>query len=104
MVVSVLVVRFVRLSAVYHYFKDMTLECMCACCPSPIRMTCPARKDEADWLVELTGESGRAYRANPAEIVDLGLGKVPETAEDFHAKWRESDIAKAIDQARLPQI
>lgn len=66
-------------------------------------MVCPARKDEADWLVELTGKSGRAYRVNPAEIVDLGLGTVPETAEEFHAKWRESDMAKAIDQARLPK-
>ncbi|CAN0245089.1 unnamed protein product, partial [Scytosiphon promiscuus] len=25
-------------------------------------ITCPARKDEADWLVELTGDPGKAYR------------------------------------------
>ncbi|CAM9857500.1 unnamed protein product, partial [Sphacelaria rigidula] len=60
---------------------------------------CPPRKDEADWLVELTGEAGKAYRPNPAEMADLGLGKVPETAEDFNAKWRESEAGKAIEQA-----
>lgn len=63
-------------------------------------MTCPPRKDEADWLVELTGEAGRAYRADPLQWLDLGLGKVPESAKEFHTKWRESEISRALDQAR----
>lgn len=49
--------------------------------------------------MELTGEAGKAYRPSPAEMVDLGLGKVPETAEEFNAKWRESEGGKAIEQA-----
>ncbi|CAM9749661.1 unnamed protein product, partial [Ectocarpus fasciculatus] len=66
-------------------------------------MTCPARKDEADWLVELTGEAGTEYRTD----IEAGAGgsgglvRAPVTAEEFHARWRESEGGKAIDQARL---
>lgn len=55
-------------------------------------MTCPARKDEADWLVELTGEAGNAYRS-----ADAGC---PVTAEEFQARWRESEGGKAVREAR----
>ena len=65
------------------------------------RLSCPPRKDEADWLVELTGTAGESYRADPAERMALGLGKVPVTAEEFHAKWLESDGGKAIEKARF---
>lgn len=68
------------------------------------RLTCPPRKDEADWLVELTGEAGSAYRASPSELEDLGLAKVPVTAEEFHSKWRESAGGKAIDQASAHRL
>eukprot|EP00904_Undaria_pinnatifida_P014208 jgi/Undpi1/9918/HiC_scaffold_28.g12372.m1 len=61
-------------------------------------LSCPPRKDEADWLVELTGTAGESYRADPAERMALGLGKVPVTAEEFHAKWLESDGGKAIEK------
>ncbi|CAM9251648.1 unnamed protein product, partial [Laminaria digitata] len=61
-------------------------------------LTCPPRKDEADWLVELTGSAGEVYRADPAERMALGLGKVPVTAEEFHAKWLQSDGGKAVEK------
>ena len=64
------------------------------------RLTCPPRKDEADWLVELKGNAGEAYRANLSERMALGLAKVPVTAEKFHAKWLQSDGGKAIEKAR----
>ena len=56
------------------------------------RMTCPARKDEADWLVELTGEAGSPYRS-----IEAGP---PVTAAEFQARWRESDGGKAVHEAR----
>lgn len=72
---------------------------ICIC--SVARLTCPPRKDEADWLVELTGSAGEPYRADPAERMALGLAKVPVTAEEFHAKWLQSDWGKAIEKARF---
>ena len=55
-------------------------------------MTCPARKDEADWLVELTGEAGSPYRSIE--------GGGPVTAAEFQARWRESDGGRAVREAR----
>lgn len=63
-------------------------------------MSCPARKDEADWLVELTGDVGNDYRTDVEAAGDRGLVKAPVTAQQFHARWRESEKGKAIDQAR----
>ncbi len=68
--------------------------------PPPPRMTCPARKDEADWLVELTGDAGTAYRTDIETGGARGLVKAPVTADEFHARWRESEGGKAVDQAR----
>ncbi|CAM9790102.1 unnamed protein product, partial [Ectocarpus sp. 12 AP-2014] len=62
-------------------------------------ITCPSRKDEADWLVELTGEAGHVYRTGIE--TGGGLARAPVTAEEFHARWRASEGGKAIDQARL---
>lgn len=76
-----------------NMFADRHI-CFCAV----VRLTCPPRKDEADWLVELTGSAGEAYRADPAERMALGLGKVPVTAEEFHAKWLQSDGGKTIEK------
>ncbi|CAM9975163.1 unnamed protein product [Scytosiphon promiscuus] len=59
-------------------------------------ITCPARKDEADWLVELTGESGNAYRTDIETGGARGLVKAPVTAEEFRTRWRESEGGKAI--------
>ncbi|CBN79954.1 pleiotropic drug resistance transporter [Ectocarpus siliculosus] len=59
-------------------------------------MTCPPRKDEADWLVELTGEAGNEYRTD-IETAG-GLARAPVTSAEFHARWRESEGGKAIDQ------
>lgn len=64
------------------------------------RMTLPARKDEADWLVELTGDVGNDYRTDIEAGGGKGLVKAPVTAGEFHARWRESEIGKAVDQAR----
>lgn len=64
-------------------------------------MTCPSRKDEADWLVELTGEAGSAYRADPSDWAELGINNVPTSAQEFHAKWRQSDGGKAVDQVSV---
>lgn len=69
--------------------------------PPPPRMSCPARKDEADWLVELTGEAGNAYRTDIEAGGARGLVKAPVTADEFHARWRESEAGKAVDQARI---
>lgn len=63
------------------------------------RLTCPPRKDEADWLVEITGESGKAYHSD-VEKGGVGVAKVPVTAEEFHSRWRESEMGKALEQAR----
>lgn len=49
--------------------------------------------------MELTGEAGNAFRASPSELEDLGLAKIPVTAEEFNGKWRDSPEGKAIDQA-----
>ena len=78
-------------------FADRYLNCFC----SVARLTCPPRKDEADWLVELTGSAGEPYRADPAERMALGLAKAPVTAEEFHAAWLQSDGGKAIEKARF---
>lgn len=67
--------------------------------PSIGRMTCPARKDEADWLVELTGQAGNTYRAD-IESAGGSILRAPVTATEFHSRWRESEGGKAIDQAR----
>lgn len=64
------------------------------------RMSYPARKDEADWLVELTGDVGNDYRTDIEAGGDKGLMKAPVTAQEFHARWRESEAGKAIDQVR----
>eukprot|EP00752_Nemacystus_decipiens_P004290 g3919.t1 len=61
-------------------------------------MSCPARKDEADWLVELTGDVGNDYRTDIEAGGGKGLIKAPVTAQEFHARWRESEKGKAIDQ------
>ncbi|CAM9133895.1 unnamed protein product [Choristocarpus tenellus] len=53
-------------------------------------------KDEADWLVELTGEIGRAYRMDPAELMDRGLGPPPETPQEFSAKWQETSTYNTL--------
>lgn len=54
-------------------------------------MTCPPRKDEADWLVELTGQAG-------GEVGDF---RSPVTATEFQARWRESEAGNAVVQASL---
>lgn len=64
------------------------------------RMTCPARKDEADWLAELMGDVGNAFRTDIEVGGDNGLAKAPVTAQDFHVRWRQSEGGKTIDQAR----
>eukprot|EP00903_Cladosiphon_okamuranus_P018818 g17309.t1 len=61
-------------------------------------MSLPARKDEADWLVELTGDVGNDYRTDVEAGGGRGLIKAPVTAQDFHTRWRESKEGKAIDQ------
>lgn len=61
-----------------------------------LRITCPARKDTADWLVELTGEAGASYRSADVETGEPS----PVTPKEFSAKWRASAAGKAIDQAR----
>ncbi|CAM9674100.1 unnamed protein product, partial [Scytosiphon promiscuus] len=61
-------------------------------------ITCPARKDEADWLVELTGDPGKAYRTDIEAGDGEGLVKAPVTAEEFHARWRDSEGGKAVAQ------
>lgn len=66
-----------------------------------VRLRCPPRKDEADWLVELTGDSGKPYRIDPAEREDMGIGKVPVTAKEFHERWLASEGARALNQASL---
>lgn len=66
--------------------------------PTVVSITCPPRKDEADWLVELTGEAGNAYRADPSEREDLGLFKAPVSAKEFNQKWIKSEGGKAIAQ------
>ncbi|CAM9164398.1 unnamed protein product [Ectocarpus sp. 13 AM-2016] len=58
-------------------------------------ITCPARKDTADWLVELTGEAGASYRSVDIETEKLS----PVTPEEFSAKWRASAAGKAMDKA-----
>ncbi|CBJ30624.1 conserved unknown protein [Ectocarpus siliculosus] len=58
-------------------------------------ITCPARKDTADWLVELTGEAGASYRSADVETGEPS----PVTPKEFSAKWRASAAGKAIDQA-----
>ena len=65
-------------------------------------MTCPARKDEADWLAELMGDVGNAFRTDIEVGGDNGLAKAPVTAQDFHVSWRQSEGGKTIDQARHP--
>lgn len=79
-----------------RYSHDQPLVCRT---PFPVRLSCPPRKDEADWLVELTGPTGDAYRASPAELAERGLPSPPVTAEEFHARWRESEMGKALDGA-----
>lgn len=49
--------------------------------------------------MELTGLAGDAYRASPAELAERGLPSPPVTAEEFHARWRESEMGKALDEA-----
>lgn len=80
-----------------YYYKLQQTHCFC----TVSRLSCPPRKDAADWLVELTGTAGASYRADPAERMALGLGKVPVTAEEFHAKWLESDGGKFIEKVWL---
>ena len=63
-------------------------------------MSLPARKDEADWLVELTGDVGNDYRTDVEAGGGKGLIKAPVTAQEFHSRWRESEKGKAVDQAR----
>ncbi|CAN0241889.1 unnamed protein product, partial [Ectocarpus sp. 13 AM-2016] len=52
-------------------------------------ITCPPRKDEADWLAELTGEAGNVYRTGIE--TGGGLAQAPVTAEEFHTRWRASE-------------
>ncbi|CAM9128278.1 unnamed protein product [Scytosiphon promiscuus] len=59
---------------------------------------CPARKDEADWLVELTGDAGSTSRADVETGDASGRVRAPVTAEEFHARWRASEGGKAIEQ------
>ncbi|CAM9737972.1 unnamed protein product [Ascophyllum nodosum] len=64
-------------------------------------LTCPPRKDEADWLVGLTGTAGDAFRANPAELAERGLPPAPVNAEEFHARWRDSAGGEALEKQEL---
>ncbi|CAN0338486.1 unnamed protein product, partial [Hapterophycus canaliculatus] len=64
---------------VVPYFKELGI-------------TCPARKDEADWLVELTtGKAGEAYRNDMETGSRRSLFKIPSTAEEFRTRWRASE-------------
>lgn len=64
------------------------------------RLKCPPRKDEADWLVEIAGEANKMYRMDPLELASLGIGKVPESPEEFHERWRASEGGKLVEQVR----
>eukprot|EP00611_Tribonema_gayanum_P003867 TRINITY_DN130_c0_g1_i4.p1 TRINITY_DN130_c0_g1~~TRINITY_DN130_c0_g1_i4.p1 ORF type:complete len:1058 (+),score=462.30 TRINITY_DN130_c0_g1_i4:90-3263(+) len=58
-----------------------------------IGFKCPPRKDEADFVVEVTAENGTLY----ADQTEAGR-VLPRTAQDFEDTWRASDGYKALMQ------